>query len=148
MCYADPILTESNDDGYNSPSGQSSPSKSHQDHGCEPDRSVERLIARDTRDFKAKYFIEKVILNSANGIIYQGRTESSSLRTDRKTFVFSLGHRKIDGKPICAKQVPKAKIANWDDHDGRRIPREFKLHMMASQVDGVVKVLIYQVFSL
>ena len=67
-----PSRVDSHDDGYISPSGNSdsSPSKPV---GCEyDDRATERLIARDTKRFKNEYFIEKVILNSANGIIYQG----------------------------------------------------------------------------
>ena len=123
------------DDGYNSPEGEISPLKPV---GCEPDRTFERLIARETRDFKAKYFIEKVILNSANGIIYQGQYEFTNTTND-----YSIGNRKSDGLPICAKQVPKAKIANWDQLDGRRVPREFKLHLLASKIDGIVKVRPY-----
>ena len=65
----------------------------------------------------------------------------TKVRKNHFGFVMNFtGKRKLDGKPICAKQVPKAKIANWDDYDGRRIPREFKLHILASEIEGVVKV--------
>lgn len=31
-----------------------------------------RIITKDAKDFKDKYVIEKMINNSANGVIYQG----------------------------------------------------------------------------
>ena len=38
----------------------------------EEDRLNLRLIQKDSKDFRSKYFTEKVLNNSANGIIYQG----------------------------------------------------------------------------
>ena len=36
------------------------------------DRQNERQISRDAKEFKTKYFVKKVLINSANGIIYEG----------------------------------------------------------------------------
>ena len=43
------------------------PIKQEDDH-----RLNMRLIQKDSKDFRSKYFTEKVLNNSANGIIYQG----------------------------------------------------------------------------
>ena len=51
-----------------------------------------------------------------------------------------IGFRKSDGLKICAKQVPKSRIVNWEEHKGRRIPREFKMHFLANEIKGVVQV--------
>ena len=40
----------------------------------EEDRLNLRLIQKDSKDFRSKYFTEKVLNNSANGIIYQGQS--------------------------------------------------------------------------
>ena len=56
------------DEGYNS-----SPIKMlKQNSQSDDQRNSDRIISRSTKDFKAKYFIEKVVINSANGVIYQG----------------------------------------------------------------------------
>ena len=59
--------TRLSDDGYStdSPSPTISPSKENQ-------LNVKQ-INREAREFRNKYFTEKVLNNSANGVIYQGR---------------------------------------------------------------------------
>ncbi|CBY32329.1 unnamed protein product [Oikopleura dioica] len=79
-------------------------------------------LSRENRIFKEKYFVEKVINNSANGIIYKG-------------------FRKEDKIPVCVKQVPKSKVGTWSDISGRVVPNEFKMHIEAEKCEGVVQVL-------
>lgn len=62
------------DEGYNS--DHSELNKSNERKTLEPTESIrlttEEIIARDAIDFKQKYFVEKLINNSANGVIYKG----------------------------------------------------------------------------
>ena len=62
------------DEGYNS--DHSELNKSNERKTVEPTESIrlttEEIIARDAIDFKQKYFVEKLINNSANGVIYKG----------------------------------------------------------------------------
>ena len=58
------------DEGY-STSSHYSPLKSKVK--SEDERLRERFLVRQAKEFKQKYYIEKVIINSANGIIYQGK---------------------------------------------------------------------------
>ena len=51
------------DDGYGTDSPTISPSK---------ELNVKQ-INRESREFRTKYFTEKVLNNSANGVIYQGK---------------------------------------------------------------------------
>lgn len=108
--------TSGSDEGYTS--SHYSPLKSKVK--SEDERLRERFLVRQAKEFKQKYYIEKVIINSANGIIYQG-------------------HRKSDGLKICAKQVSKQRVVNWENYEGQRIPREFHLHLIASPIVGVVQ---------
>ena len=57
------------DEGYTS--SHYSPLKSKVK--SEGERLRERFLVRQAKEFKQKYYIEKVIINSANGIIYQGK---------------------------------------------------------------------------
>ena len=62
------------DEGYNS--DHSELNKSNERTSLEPSETVrlttEEIIAKDAIDFKQKYFVEKLINNSANGVIYKG----------------------------------------------------------------------------
>ena len=61
------LSSRNSDEGYNSSdlsSNVSSPSS--------PSRDTAKNIARDVKLFKEKYFVEKLITNSANGVIYKG----------------------------------------------------------------------------
>ena len=40
---------------------------------------------------------------------------------------------------VVIKQVPKVKINNYVNVDGRPVPKEFHLHRLASSIGGVVK---------
>lgn len=82
----------------------------------------EKLIQNDCRMFKERYRIDKLLSNSANGIIYTGA-------------------RKSDGARCVAKQVPRGKIGAYVEHDGRRIPLEFHLHLIATAngIPGMVE---------
>ena len=78
----------------------------------------EKRIQNDCRIFKEKYRIDKLLSNSANGIIYSGV-------------------RKSDGVKCVAKQVPRGKIGAFiEQENGRQIPLEFHLHLKATS-DGV-----------
>ena len=62
------------DEGYNS--DHSELNKSNERKTLEPSETfpltTEEIIARDAIDFKQKFFVEKLINNSANGVIYKG----------------------------------------------------------------------------
>ena len=64
------------DDGYGTDASFGStecPTKSPIKYQKDDDRLNLRLIQKDSKDFRSKYFTEKVLNNSANGIIYQGK---------------------------------------------------------------------------
>lgn len=51
------------------------------------------------------------------------------------------GYRREDGLDVCIKQVPRTRIANYTELNGRKVPLEFAMHIRAaSQSRGVVKV--------
>ena len=104
------------DEGYGSDHLHSSPMK----------RKIESALARESAAFKENYKVLGVIHNSANGTIYDCI-------------------RKVDGLSCVAKQVSKTKISQWVvvPNSGRRIPKEFYFHQLASSVDGVIGVLDY-----
>jgi hypothetical protein len=56
-------ISQISDEGYNS------------DRSDRTENTTEkiRVLSRENRIFKEKYFVEKVINNSANGIIYKGK---------------------------------------------------------------------------
>ena len=71
-------IRNGSDDGYGTDASFGStecpiskcPIKQEDDH-----RLNLRLIQKDSKDFRSKYFTEKVLNNSANGIIYQGNAD-------------------------------------------------------------------------
>ena len=85
-------------------------------------RVESRRVALEAKEFKEKYQIEKILNNSANGVIYEGK-------------------RVFDRLPVCVKQVPKSRISDWGDLRGRKIPKEFEMHIKAQRSQGVVQVL-------
>ena len=76
--------TSGSDEGYTS--SHYSPLKSKVK--SEDERLRERFLVRQAKEFKQKYYIEKVIINSANGIIYQG------IQTNRDRAISS--HRNLE----------------------------------------------------
>jgi len=46
----------------------------------------------------------------------------------------------MDGKNVCIKQVPKTRVTHWAECNGRKIPKELKMHLIAQNVPGVVKI--------
>ena len=119
-------ISQISDEGYNS------------DRSDRTETTTEkiRVLSRENRIFKEKYFVEKVINNSANGIIYKGKLNSAD-----KNFQTYQGFRKEDKIPVCVKQVPKSKVGTWSDISGRVVPNEFKMHIEAEKCEGVVQVL-------
>ena len=67
-------------------------------------------IEKDGTIFQEKYKMVKVLNNSANGVIYEG-------------------FRILDNTIIVAKQVPKSKISQMVDFEGKMIPKEFHLQV-------------------
>merc|ERR1712008_294545 len=65
-----------------------------------------KLINKDSKEFRSKYYTEKVLNNSANGVIYQG-------------------YRIADQLPVVIKQVPRSKINKMMKVKERSIPAEF-----------------------
>lgn len=57
-------ISQISDEGYNS---------DRSDRAAETTTEKIRVLSRENRIFKEKYFVEKVINNSANGIIYKGK---------------------------------------------------------------------------
>ena len=46
---------------------------------------------------------------------------------------------------VCIKQVPKSRVTNFANLEGRRFPLEFVMHVNAAKAShGVVKVLLFQ----
>ena len=80
-----------------------------------------RVINREAKEFKENFFVEKLLNNSANGVIY-------------------TGHRKSDLKPVCIKQIPKTRITVWSKLNGRVLPKELKMHLQAQEAPGVVNI--------
>ena len=97
----------------------------------------ESYFADENAKFKSKYKISKLLNNSANGVIYEGYRRLGD-NSDR------IGDRA--GDKIVAKQVPKSKIGRYEAMNGRNIPLEFYLQIIASsKSSGVVKALdIYE----
>ena len=72
-------IRNGSDDGYGTDASFGStecPTKSPIKYQKEEDRLNLRLIQKDSKDFRSKYFTEKVLNNSANGIIYQGQSKT------------------------------------------------------------------------
>ena len=103
-------MCDSFDEGYGSDGRRS------------PIDQEKKQIQNDSQMFKEKYRIDKLLSNSANGIIY-------------------TGVRKSDGARCVAKQVPRGKIGAYVEHDGRKIPLEFHLHLVATAngIPGMVE---------
>ena len=58
------------DDGYDTDGSPAiSPTKEQK---SQENKLNTKLISKDSREFRSKYFTEKVLNNSANGVIYQG----------------------------------------------------------------------------
>ena len=36
------------------------------------DKNAKNLIKKESEEFKAKYFVKKILYNSANGVVYEG----------------------------------------------------------------------------
>jgi len=49
------------------------------------------------------------------------------------------GTRLRDGKQVAIKHVAKAKVPDWDELDGKRVPLELKLLHNVQNVDGVIQ---------
>ena len=63
------------DEGYNSDHSelnQSNERKILESSEVRAQLTTEEIIEKDAIDFKQKYFVEKLINNSANGVIYKG----------------------------------------------------------------------------
>ena len=46
----------------------------------------------------------------------------------------------MDSKPVCIKQVPKTRVTQWAEIEGRQVPKEFLSHIQAATAQGVVQV--------
>jgi len=90
------------DDGYSSDT--KSPSKSSYE--------------TENREFKDKYLVEKLLNNSANGVIYTGT-------------------RKSDMMPVVVKQIPKSRITSHIND----LPPEIYFHLKSTGVKGVCSLL-------
>ena len=75
-------ISQISDEGYNS------------DRSDRSENTTEkiRVLSRENRIFKEKYFVEKVINNSANGIIYKGKNISKKTNSQ---FLFQAFEKRI-----------------------------------------------------
>jgi len=122
--------TRNSDEGYNTDQTSSptiSPTK---------DSLNIRLINKESKEFRSKYFTTKILNNSANGVIYQGTFTLNF--SDTKLII--QGYRLSDNYPVAIKQVPRSRIPQFVNYEDRNIPLEFLMHIKASKCDGVVKV--------
>jgi len=51
------------------------------------------------------------------------------------------GTRLRDGKQVAIKHVAKAKVTDWSEMDGKRVPQELKLLQSVQNVDGVIQLI-------
>merc|ERR1719347_1001118 len=51
------------------------------------------------------------------------------------------GTRFSDGKQVAIKHVAKAKVTDWAEVDGKRVPLELKLLQSVQNVDGVIQLI-------
>lgn len=58
-------ITRISDEGYSS---DLSPTKIEHD-----EKATKLLIKQESEEFKTKYFVRKILYNSANGVIYDGK---------------------------------------------------------------------------
>ena len=68
------------DEGYSS---DLSPSKIIESE--EKSKNLKALIKQETEEFKTKYFVRKILYNSANGVIYEGNFSSQYEITYKKS---------------------------------------------------------------
>ena len=90
---------------------------------CMPCKKSE--ISTDERLFAENYVAESILFNSANGIIYNGRSIKS-------------------GKKVIIKQIARSKCKKLIKVNKKLCPSEIYYHKMASQLSpGVVQILDY-----
>merc|ERR1711936_974142 len=51
------------------------------------------------------------------------------------------GTRLSDGKQVAIKHVARAKVTDWTDYEGRKVPLELKLLNSVQDIDGVIQLL-------
>eukprot|EP00092_Neocalanus_flemingeri_P003213 GFUD01003437.1.p1 GENE.GFUD01003437.1~~GFUD01003437.1.p1 ORF type:complete len:333 (+),score=51.41 GFUD01003437.1:376-1374(+) len=51
------------------------------------------------------------------------------------------GTRHADGKQVAIKHVAKAKVTDWDEFEGKRVPLELKLLQSVQNVEGVIQLI-------
>ena len=51
------------------------------------------------------------------------------------------GTRITDGHGVAIKHVAKAKVTDWTDYEGRRVPLEYKLLTTVQNIDGVIQLI-------
>ena len=123
------------DEGYNSDKDASDKLKIR----AEIEKNLNRIEA-DAIIFKKKYFVQKLIHNSANGVIYKG----SMSHNNSMSHNYDSGYRVNDKTPVCIKQVPRERISSFkkiqEKSDSKIIPSEFYYHINATKIDNVVRI--------
>jgi len=51
------------------------------------------------------------------------------------------GTRHADGRQVAIKHVAKAKVTDWDEFEGKRVPLELKLLQSVQNVEGVIQLI-------
>jgi len=89
----------------------------HYSEDC--DRTMSRT-KRNNQPFEKAYRVGHVIGKGGFGTVY-------------------AGIRVRDGRQVAIKHVARAKVTEWDEIIGRRVPLELKLLHSAQNVEGVIK---------
>ena len=69
-------------------------------------------IAADAVRLQTEFEVTELLMNSANGIVYQG-------------------HCLATGQEVIFKQIPRTTVPNWMFHDGSLVPAEIAFHFAA-----------------
>jgi len=84
-----------------------------------------KAAKREKESFESTYIVNHVIGSGGFGTVY-------------------AGSRKADGKPIAVKHIARAKVTEWVEENGQRLPIEISLLQRATHLSaGVVQLLDY-----
>jgi len=92
----------------------------HNNNNNTMNNSETSAIRRPRVPFERAYRVGEVLGKGGFGTVYAGT-------------------RLRDGKQVAIKHVAKAKVPDWDELDGKRVPLELKLLHNVQNVDGVIQ---------
>merc|ERR1719394_724314 len=92
----------------------------HNNNNNTMNNSESSAIRRPRVPFERAYRVGEVLGKGGFGTVYAGT-------------------RLRDGEQVAIKHVAKAKVPDWDELDGKRVPLELKLLHNVQNVDGVIQ---------